>query len=40
MYEYATKEKFNFLMINCDESNPNKKYRHNFDEYLDPNEFK
>ena len=28
MYEYATKDKFNFLLINCDESDPEKKYRH------------
>jgi hypothetical protein len=40
MYEYATKDKFNFLMINCDESDPKKKYRHNFTDYLDPDEFK
>lgn len=39
MYEYATKDKFNFLLINCDEGDPNKKYRHNFDEFLDPSQF-
>ena len=40
MYEYATKEKFNFLMINCDESDMTKKFRHNFLEYLNVDEFK
>jgi hypothetical protein len=39
MYEYATKDKFNFLLINCDESDPEKKYRHNFTDYLDPAKF-
>jgi len=39
MYEHATKEKFNFLLINCDESDPNKKFRHNFDNFLDPEDF-
>ena len=39
MYEYATKDKFNFLLINCDESDPEKKYRHNFNNYLDPAKF-
>ena len=39
MYEYATKDKFNFLLINCDESDPEKKFRHNFTEYLDPAKF-
>jgi len=36
MYEVATKDKFNFLLINCDESDPEKKFRHNFTEYLNP----
>ena len=40
MYEYATKDKFNFLLINCDEGDPHKKYRHNFDEFLDIDNFK
>lgn len=40
MYEYSTKDKFNFLLINCDESDLKKKYRHNFDEFLDPDNFK
>lgn len=40
MYEYATKDKFNFLMINCDESDMTKKFRHNFTEYLNVDEFK
>lgn len=39
MYEYATKDKFNFLLIDND-ADIEKKFRHNFDEYLDPNEFK
>ena len=39
MYEYATKDKFNFLLINCDEGDPQKKFRHNFDEYLDIDKF-
>jgi hypothetical protein len=39
MYEHATKDKFNFLLINCDESDPEKKYRHNFTDYLDPAKF-
>jgi superfamily I DNA/RNA helicase len=40
MYEYATKDKFNFLLINCDENDPTKRYRHNFTDYLNPDEFK
>jgi hypothetical protein len=40
MYEMATKDKFNFLLINCDESDPTKKYRHNFDKFLNPDDFK
>ncbi len=39
MYNYATKDKFNFLLIDVDESDPERKFRHNFDEYLDPNHF-
>jgi len=39
MYEYATKDKFNFLLINCDESDPEKKFRHNFTDYLNPANF-
>lgn len=39
MYEYATKDKFNFLLINCDEGDPLKKYRHNFTNFLDPAQF-
>jgi len=39
MYEYATKDKFNFLLIACDENDPLKRYRHNFTEYLDPAKF-
>lgn len=39
MYEYATKDKFNFLLINCDEGDPQKKYRHNFTNFLDPEQF-
>jgi hypothetical protein len=39
MYEHSTKDKFNFLLINCDESDPEKKYRHNFTDYLDPAKF-
>jgi len=39
MYEYATKDKFNFLLIACDENDPLKRYRHNFTEYLNPAEF-
>ena len=40
MYEHATKEKFNFLLINCDEGDPTKKYRHNFENFLNPEDFK
>jgi hypothetical protein len=40
MYEYATKDKFNFLLIACDENDPLKRYRHNFDDYLNPDDFK
>jgi hypothetical protein len=40
MYEKSTKDKFNFLLINCDESDPTKKYRHNFTDYLNPDDFK
>lgn len=40
MYEYATKDKFNFLLINTDENDPLKRHRHNFDEYLNPDDFK
>lgn len=39
MYEYATQDKFNFLLINCDESDPEKKFRHNFNEYLKPSDY-
>jgi len=39
MYEFATKDKFNFLLIACDESDPEKKFRHNFTEYLNPADF-
>jgi putative hemolysin len=39
MYEYATKEKFNFLLIDND-ADVEKKFRHNFTEYLNPNDFK
>jgi len=39
MYEYATKDKFNFLLIDNDESDPEKKFRHNFTDYLKPADF-
>jgi hypothetical protein len=39
MYEYATKDKFNFLLIACDENDPLKRYRHNFDDYLNPDDY-
>ena len=39
MYDYATKDKFNFLLIDTEENNPSKRYRHNFDEYLNPDDF-
>lgn len=39
MYEYATKDKFNFLLINCDEGDPQRKFRHNFTNFLDPAQF-
>lgn len=39
MYEYATKDKFNFLLIDND-ADIEKKFRRNFDEYLNPDDFK
>jgi hypothetical protein len=40
MYKYATKDKFNFLLIACDENDPLKRYRHNFVDYLNPDDYK
>jgi hypothetical protein len=39
MYSYATREKFNTLIINLDEADIQKKFRKNFLEYLKPDEF-
>ena len=38
MYEYATEEKFGCLLLDL-EANNEKKFRKNFDEYLDPDDF-
>jgi len=40
MYEYATHEKFNVLLIDKETTDDSKKFRHNFLNYLDPNNFK
>jgi hypothetical protein len=40
MYKYATKDKFHFLLIDVDESNPERKFRKDFDEYLSQDEFR
>jgi hypothetical protein len=39
MYEYATKEKFNALIIDIDTANKEKKFRKNFTEYLNPSDY-
>jgi DNA helicase HerA-like ATPase len=38
MYDYATKEKFNFLLVDVDESEENR-FRHNFLEIMSPVDF-
>lgn len=38
MYDYATKDKFNFLLVDVDESEENR-FRHNFLEILNPADF-
>jgi hypothetical protein len=38
MYDYATQEKFGCLLLDL-EANNEKKFRKNFDEYLDPDDF-
>ena len=40
MYNYATNEKFNVLTIDKETTDDKKKFRHNFLNYLDPNNFK
>ena len=40
MYKYATKDKFHFLLIDVDESNPERKFRKDFEEYLSQDEFR
>ena len=39
MYKYATKDKFHFLLIDVDESNPERKFRKDFEEYLSVEQF-
>ena len=39
MYEYCTKEKFNTMIVDCESNDPNRKYRHNFCEYLTVDHF-
>ena len=40
MYEYATHEKFNVLLIDKETTDDSKKFRHNFLNYLNPSNFK
>jgi hypothetical protein len=40
MYNYATNEKFNVLNIDKETTDESKKIRHNFLNYLDPDNFK
>jgi hypothetical protein len=41
MFKFATDNGFpNFFMIECNQQDPMKKYRKNFDEFLNPNQFK
>jgi uncharacterized pyridoxamine 5'-phosphate oxidase family protein len=39
MYEYATNEKFQVLIIDKESDNPKRKFRRNYLEYLDPMDF-
>jgi len=39
MYKFATREKLHFLLVEIDETNPLKKFRKDFGEWLDPNDF-
>ncbi len=39
IYKYATEKPKNFLIIDTLTSNPNEIFRHNFNEFLNPNDF-
>lgn len=39
MYKEATREKLHLLLIDVDESDPQRKFRKDFNEWLDPNDF-
>ena len=39
MYKFATAEKLHFLLIDVDETNPEKKFRKDFNEFLSPSNF-
>jgi hypothetical protein len=39
MYEYATAEKLNAFIIDVEESDPDHKFRRNFQEYLSPSDY-
>lgn len=39
IYDYCTKDKFNTLIIDCESNDKLKKYRHNFIEYINPDNF-
>ena len=39
MYKFATAEKLHFLLIDVDETDPDKKFRKDFNEFLSPSNF-
>ena len=39
MYAYCTRDKFNTMIVDCESNDPNRKYRHNFCEYLTVDHF-